>query len=779
LKIAIVAPSPVPFTVGGAEKLWWGLQNHINQSTHHQCELIKVPTSENSFWKLINSYYQFHKLDLSSFDMVISGKYPAWMVQHPNHHIYMLHCLRGLYDTYPFLNKAEQLNTDHPKTNKVLSLIDKNSPDLETFFNLVLNLNNDKNINNNLFDFPGPFIRKIVHFLDRKAMENIKSFSAISRTVTKRKEYFPANSSVKVIYPPSNLKQFTSNSYDYFFTASRLDNAKRVKTIIEAYLKSNTPIPLKIAGIGPMEEELRHLAVNDSRIEFLGFVSDNDLESYYANAYAVIFIPYEEDYGLITIEAMMCEKSVITFTDAGGVTEFVEEGKTGFISEPSVENLKNCIERAAADKDLIVKMGKYGRTKVNNITWKNTVNSLLKSAPSPVIVSKARKKITVATTYPIYPPRGGGQNRVYYLYRELAKTFDIEIISLANENETGFSKEIAPNLIETRVPKSKKHAHKEWNYFEKEVGIPVTDIAMLFLYNETNDYINAIISASKNSAFIISSHPYTFGLIKKHTDLPVIHESHNMEYLLKKEMLPDNKTSKKLLNRLFEAEKDACLNSILTTVCSADDAAKLAELYGADISRIIEVPNGTDSSSMPFISSERRIENKKKLDFQNIRTALFIGSYHKPNLDAIEKIISIATSLPDIRFLIIGSAGSYFAASKHPENMGFMGIVDDKEMNILLSTVDVALNPMMSGSGTNLKMLDYMAAGIPVISTKVGARGLNIPKGYIVECEIEEFGHHIRNVEKHVDVSKSRAFVEDRFSWKVIGQNFIKSLSNL
>ena len=102
MKIAIIAPSPVPFGVGGAEKLWWGMQEYINKNTSNQCELIKIPTKENSFWDLIYSYHKFYTLDLTHFDMVISTKYPAWMIQHPNHHIYLQHCLRGLYDTYHF-----------------------------------------------------------------------------------------------------------------------------------------------------------------------------------------------------------------------------------------------------------------------------------------------------------------------------------------------------------------------------------------------------------------------------------------------------------------------------------------------------------------------------------------------------------------------------------------------------------------------------------------------------------------------------------------------------
>ena len=99
MKIALIAPSGVPFVVGGAEKLWWGLSGYVNRHTGHAMELIKLPSPEHDFWSIAASYERWSLLDLSHFDAVISTKYPAWMVQHPNHVVYLQHTRRGLYDT--------------------------------------------------------------------------------------------------------------------------------------------------------------------------------------------------------------------------------------------------------------------------------------------------------------------------------------------------------------------------------------------------------------------------------------------------------------------------------------------------------------------------------------------------------------------------------------------------------------------------------------------------------------------------------------------------------
>src|SRR5690606_16168463 len=184
--------------------------------------------------------------------------------------------------------------------------------------------------------FPGPLAREIVHFLDDGALspQKMTRHAAISRTVAERQGYFPHGAPVEVLYPPPHRDDYRCGSDDYFFTSSRLDGAKRIAFLIEAMAHVKHDIPLLIAGRGPDEERLRALAGDDPRIRFLGFVPDDEMPALYADALAVPFVPYDEDYGLITIEAMRSGKPVVTFTDSGGPCEFVREGVTGLSCAP-------------------------------------------------------------------------------------------------------------------------------------------------------------------------------------------------------------------------------------------------------------------------------------------------------------------------------------------------------------------------------------------------------------------------------------------------------------
>ena len=131
------------------------------------------------------------------------------------------------------------------------------------------------------------------------------------------------------------------------------------------------------------------------------------------------------------------------------------------------------------------------------------------------------KKMTVAVHYSIFPPQGGGQNRIYYLYKEIAKFIKIEIVSLVHETEKTRKVEIAENLWEIRVPKSKKFARKEWMVFKK-TGIPVTDITLLFHSNALKEYINAFKESAAASDCVIASHPYLYEVIRTACNKPVI-----------------------------------------------------------------------------------------------------------------------------------------------------------------------------------------------------------------------------------------------------------------
>lgn len=784
MKIAIISPSPVPFTVGGIENLSWGLCEAINQQSGYYCELIKLPSREHGFWDLIHNYYNFYQLDVSHFDRVICMKYPAWMVQHEHCIIYMAHCLRGLYDTYENQPRPLEVEPGNPHVDSILKYMEEN-PRLETldpFFHMLFSLEKKGEIPEKYLDFPGPLIRKIIHYLDAYAFSQAgkKRFYSISETVKNRWEYFPAHAKVQVAYPPTMVKESLPGEYRYLFVVSRLDRPKRLDILIQAMHFVNSDIKLYIGGTGPMRAELQELAKGDKRIQFLGYVSDEDISGWYADSLAVPYFPYDEDYGLITIEAMLHKKPVITTVDAGGPTEFVVNQENGFITDLGAREIAARIDYLAAHPEEAKRMGERAYERVKDITWEGLVNQLLQEDVKQK--EKERKKITVAVTFPIFPPIGGGQVRLYQLYKAMVDKYDIDFLSFTAAWKPSLQERIGPNLWEIRTSKSTQHQMGE-DALKKEMQMPIGDVAMFQYAVQTEEYIRKFQASVADSQLVVLPHPYLYPLLQKYIgNKPFIYEAQDVEYLIKKQTLPEVEQKNILLEEIYEAEKLCCQESQFIMACSEMDKEKLCELYHINREKVMIVPNGVDLENAKYVALPARLEHKKLLGLENETIGLFMGSEHKPNCEACEYILEIAENLPETTFLIFGSLCTYFKVHateyRIPPNVGMLGLVTEQEKKRLFSVADFALNPMSSGSGTNLKLFDYMAAGIPIITTEFGTRGVAQKDCFLI-ASLEEMPETIRNFkleEQAERIEKARRVVEQEFSWNHIGKRTMEEI---
>jgi glycosyltransferase involved in cell wall biosynthesis len=115
------------------------------------------------------------------------------------------------------------------------------------------------------------------------------------------------------------------------------------------------------------------------RVTFTGSIDAATLVDLYAGACAVVFPPYDEDYGYITLEAFLSRKPVVTTTDAGGPLEFVDDGVTGLVTSPEPGPLGAAMSRVAADRRLARSLGDAGYERARSITWDGVVERLVEA----------------------------------------------------------------------------------------------------------------------------------------------------------------------------------------------------------------------------------------------------------------------------------------------------------------------------------------------------------------------------------------------------------------
>lgn len=344
MKHIAVLGAQVPFTRGGAELLNESLVAAINEVDGLTAELIQLPFKWYQEEQILNDIMSWRLLDITEangkkIDLVICTKFPTYAVDHPNKVLWLVHQHRYLYD-------------------------------LEfTKYDGLCNAPNAKKI------------RDKIRNLDSKFIKECKKIYTIAQTVTDRLNKYNDIDSTPIFPPPVLSKDIYPGTYDdYILYVGRLEVIKRADLIIKAAKKvKNAKIIL--AGKGSELDNIRkYISVNNlgDRCKALGYVEDNELLEYLANARAVFYGPVDEDYGYATIEAFLAKKPVITFTDSGEVEKMVSNTGCGFICEPDESSLADVIKEiySLSNKDL-KKMSLKGHQLGNSICWDVVLDKLV------------------------------------------------------------------------------------------------------------------------------------------------------------------------------------------------------------------------------------------------------------------------------------------------------------------------------------------------------------------------------------------------------------------
>ncbi|WPL15608.1 Glycosyltransferase KanE [Thiorhodovibrio winogradskyi] len=801
MKIALIAPSPVPFAIGGAENLWTGWLAALNAEPGVQADLIKLPSPERDFWEIAASYRRFAELDLTHFDRVISTKYPAWMVAHPDHHLFLQHKLRGLYDTWP-ARLDTRVHCDHPSVTRLLRLLASARGRRAALADMFAALDDLRAVAPALppalFHLPGALIRTLVHELDAIGLSKtaIRRYAAISATVAARADYFPPevdpSRDVAIHHHPSLPRPLAEPHPDMppgaIFTASRLDAPKRIDWIIRAYLKAGLERPLAIAGDGPQRQALFQLAGQHPGIRLLGRLTDAQLAAAYRDCAYVVFVPDREDYGLITLEALQAGKPVITLSDSGGTTELIRDGHNGLIAAPNEKSLATAMSRLGADSSLRERLAAAAAPSVAHISWPGLARAFVHPQP----------RILVVNTFSIHPPRNGGQLRMFQLYRQLAagadrgagrgadrgagRGADLRLVNLCHANALPGQRALAPGLVEHVIPMSPAHARAE-RALQGQLGASCGDIAALLHPELTPAWLAAIADGCAWADCVIACHPYAYPAIRRLWDGPVVYESLNVELDLKRAIYPE---AAAVLEQIERIEGDCARQAPLVTCCSEQDASRMAQLYGLATPPIV-VPNGVDAGSYASPSHQASQALRQRLGLGDTQVALFVGSLHGPNIAALRALYPIAKDLPDLLFVVLGSVCEAADLAPPPANLCLIGRVSDQELRVWLAAASVGINPVETGSGTNLKLLEYAAAGLPILSTAFGARGGILQAGeHFVQAPLAEFSAALREllsptaaVERARRAERARARARERGDWRRIAADYGLALSGV
>lgn len=341
--IAVVTSSP-PFAEGGHLVMARELVRALNEEGHRSGLVV---TPQNRFGRQGSAYLAAWCTDVElvhedlKVDQVISLRFPGYAVRHPNHVLWLNHRMREYYDLWDQFSSRLSWQASIKERAR----------------------------------------RAIIHRVDRHLLNKMQRRFVISGTVQTRLRRFGGIAS-DVLYPPPPKRDYRHDAYgDYLFGVSRLSPLKRFDLVLRALAEPMAAgIKCVIAGEGEEIKALIKLRAHlelEHRVQFVGRLDEAGLVHHLARCRGVIFPPFNEDYGFVTVEAFMCGKPVITCTDSGGPAELVRDGESGYVTVPTAEALAGAMRRVMDDKNLAARLGEAGLAVATQMTWSGAIQRLL------------------------------------------------------------------------------------------------------------------------------------------------------------------------------------------------------------------------------------------------------------------------------------------------------------------------------------------------------------------------------------------------------------------
>lgn len=342
----VLATIQTPFINGGAEYLIGGLHFALSEAGN-KVERVSMPFRFSPVKEVQRSLKIWQGEDLTTLnghcpDLVVCMQFPTYHVRHPRKILWLMHQFRIVYDLW-----------DTPYAPDEARRVE------------------------------GKELQEEIISSDTESLRDIERRYTISKTVSSRLRHYNSITSEPLYHPPFMAERFYSAEAEgYVLVPSRLEGTKRQDLFIRAMTHVKCNVIGVICGEGGQRNNLARLCAElslEDRIKFVGQVTEEEKQGLYAHALCIFFGPYDEDYGYVTLEAMLSSKPVITCTDSGGPLEFIIPEQTGWVVPPRAEEIARAIDFLAQNPARAKQAGKAARAHYDemDISWQTVIENLL------------------------------------------------------------------------------------------------------------------------------------------------------------------------------------------------------------------------------------------------------------------------------------------------------------------------------------------------------------------------------------------------------------------
>lgn len=367
--------------------------------------------------------------------------------------------------------------------------------------------------------------------------------------------------------------------------------------------------------------------------------------------------------------------------------------------------------------------------------------------------------VSAVLPYPLY---SGGQIRIYNLLKRLSTIHEIHLFSFirsADEKEelshVSFCRRVV-TVVRGRVWQPK--------YLFKTIS---TSYPLLWSSYHNSEMLSLLSDELARGGYdLVHLEPGYVWPSLPQSNTPVVVCEHNIEHLVYEgyvRQFPISVLRPFLSLDVAKMTKwETRVWKEATRIVSVSEADRNAIAQSVSPEKISVVSNGVDTET--FLFRPKKQWDSKKLTF------LYVGDFRwMENKDAAEHLIrdwwpAIQAKYPGSRLRIVGKNA--------PKGQYFVGAVDDIQEE--LHAADALLAPIRIGGGTKYKILEAMAAGAPVITTKLGIEGMHaVHQKHVLLAETPEevlpLLGALADMKKRMAITAAaRKLVETRYSWDMI-----------
>lgn len=406
-------------------------------------------------------------------------------------------------------------------------------------------------------------------------------------------------------------------------------------------------------------------------------------------------------------------------------------------------------------------------------------------------------KILSIIPYPFFPPTSGGALRCFYILREMSRQHEMTVLTVQRiEDFTKQSEVSFPSNIEVINLFQKKKFKSFANRISSRGGDAVNyRFLKQSLFSDTNSFLLQVYPTLKD---VLKQRSFDIvyyenlevlsllqPIVKRRSPQSIhLYDAHNCDsdLWMKQAINEKKKVLLKYARKALASERVLYKTVDAFFCCSKEDNTMLSVLNKNRIKGVV-IPNGVNTASRPFDVNEEKYLNHE---------LIFCGSLdYFPNIEGLQWFYKevfplVRASLPSVCLTVTGNLTELqkYNFLKNDLSVNLVGKVDTVVPYYKKAAVSIV--PLKTGSGTRLKILEAMSMGNPVVSTTIGAEGIEFIKGkhMLIADSPAEFAFHILslfNDSKKFNLIRKEAFelTKLKYDWQEIGVEINKNTNIL